>query len=62
MFHLKNDFKLAFLDELVHACLQNSLPTLIGDFNTLRSRKENNGNLIAIGLFSSLLDRYTYLS
>jgi hypothetical protein len=40
-----DDFKLAFLAELVRTCQQNTLPTLIGgDFNILRSSKDKNND------------------
>ena len=39
----QDDFKPAFLAELVRTCQQNPLPTLIGgDFNIMRHSKENN--------------------
>ena len=41
----QDDFKSAFLAELVRACQQNPLPTLIGgDFNILRSSKDKNND------------------
>jgi len=42
---VQDDFKSAFLAELVRACQQNPLPTLIGgDFNILRSSKDKNND------------------
>ena len=39
----QEDFKSAFLSELVRTCQQNTLPTLIGgDFNIMRHIKEKN--------------------
>jgi len=39
----QEDFKSAFLSELVRTCQQNTLPTLIGgDFNIMRHNKEKN--------------------
>ena len=39
----QEDFKPAFLSELVRTCQQNTLPTLIGgDFNIMRHSKEKN--------------------
>src|SRR5438128_7378335 len=41
----QDDFKTAFLAELVRTCQQNYLPTLIGwDFNVMRHSKEKNNN------------------
>jgi hypothetical protein len=41
----QDNFKTAFLSELVRACQQNTLPTIIGgDFNILRHRKEKNND------------------
>jgi hypothetical protein len=39
----QEEFKSAFLSELVRTCQQNPLPTLIGgDFNIMRHSKEKN--------------------
>ena len=41
----QDDFKSAFLAELVRTCQHNFLPTLIGgDFNIMRSSKEKNND------------------
>jgi hypothetical protein len=41
----QDDFKSAFIAELVRGCQQNPLPTLIGgDFNILRSSKDKNND------------------
>jgi len=50
----QDDFKSAFLAELVRACQQNPLPTLIGgDFNILRSSKDKNND--------RYVDRWSFL-
>jgi exonuclease III len=41
----QDNFKSAFLSELVRACKQNQLPTIIGgDFNIMRQSKEKNND------------------
>lgn len=43
----QEEFKTPFLTELVRACQQNSLPTLIGgDLNIMRNIKEKNNDRI----------------
>jgi hypothetical protein len=58
----QEDFKTAFLTELVRTCQQNYLPTLIGgDFNMMRSRKEknkNNFNMRWPFLFNAIIDNF----
>lgn len=58
----QEDFKTAFLTELVRTCQQNYLPTLIGgDFNMMRSRKEknkNNFNMRWSFLFNAIIDNF----
>jgi hypothetical protein len=41
----QDNFKTAFLSEMVHACQQNNLPTIIGeDFNIMRHSREKNND------------------
>ena len=58
----QDDFKSAFLAELVRACQQNPLPTLIGgDFNILRSSKDKNNDRYVDRwpfLFNAVIDSF----
>ena len=58
----QDDFKQAFLAELVQTCQQNPVPTLIGrDFNIMRHSKEknkNNFNLRWPFLFNAVIDSF----
>ena len=57
-----DDFKTAFLAELVRTCQQNYLPTLIGgDFNVMRHSKEKNTNRFNYRwpfLFNAVIDSF----
>uniref|UniRef100_J3KUY4 Reverse transcriptase domain-containing protein n=1 Tax=Oryza brachyantha TaxID=4533 RepID=J3KUY4_ORYBR len=58
----QNEFKSSFLAELVRACQQNQLPTLIGgDFNILRDSTEKNNdrfNNRCPFLFNAVIDSF----
>jgi hypothetical protein len=58
----QDDFKTAFLSELVHTCQQNPLPTLIGgDFNIMRNNKEKNNDRYSDRwsfLFNAVIDSF----
>jgi hypothetical protein len=58
----QDDFKSAFLAELVRACQQNPLPTLIGgDFNILKSSKDKNNDRYVDRwpfLFNAVIDSF----
>ena len=58
----QDDFKSAFLAELVRACQQNPLPTLIGgDFNIVRSSKDKNNDRYVDRwpfLFNAVIDSF----
>ncbi|WVZ75253.1 hypothetical protein U9M48_023327 [Paspalum notatum var. saurae] len=58
----QDDFKTAFLAELVRTCQNNFLPTIIGgDFNIMRSRKEKNNNKFSDRwpfLFNAVIDSF----
>ena len=58
----QNDFKSAFLSELVCTCQQNPLPTLIGgDFNIMRHNKQKNKdnfNPRWLFLFNAVIDSF----
>ena len=58
----QDEFKSAFLAELVRACQHNPLPTLIGgDFNILRNSKEKNNDRFNCRwpfLFNAVIDSF----
>src|SRR5438132_10741709 len=58
----QDEFKYAFLKELVRACQHNPLPTLIGgDFNIMRSSKEKNKDRFSnrwLFLFNIVIDSF----
>jgi exonuclease III len=58
----QEEFKTAFLSELVRTCQQNTLPTLIGgDFNIMRNSKEKNNyrfNNLRPSLFNALIHSF----
>ena len=58
----KDDFKLAFLSELICTCQQNPMPTLIGgDFNIMTHSKEKNKDNVNPRwpfLFNAVIDTF----